>query len=159
MYSARVEQMFGPLAQLEKESRELEAAHAAWLGRLAEYDRAGDYALDNYPSTAVAIRSVCRMNPGVAKGHVDLARKLEDLPRMAEAFRNGDVSRAHVAVVAHAYTPERAEELNHLEPILVRIAEDQHDAHERPRQQRFAVQTKPSPGRDRPSPRARRQRR
>jgi hypothetical protein len=107
-----------------RSTRELEAAHAAWLGRLAEYDRAGDYTVDNYPSTAVAIRSMCRMIPGVAKGHVDLAHKLEDLPYLAEAFRNGDVSRAHVAVVAHAYTPERAEELNHLEPILVRIAED-----------------------------------
>jgi hypothetical protein len=65
--------MFVSLAQLEKEFRELEAATAAWLARVAEYDRAGDYALDSYPSTAVAIRTVCRMNPGVAKGHVDLA--------------------------------------------------------------------------------------
>jgi len=115
--------MFVLLAQLEKEYRELEAASAAWLARLAEYDRSGDYALDNYPTTAVAIRSVCRMNPGVAKGHVDLARKLGDLPLVAEAFSRGDISRAHAAVVAHAYTPARADELNNLESILVRIAE------------------------------------
>ncbi len=97
--------MFVSLAQLEKEHRELEAATAAWLARVAEYDRSGDYTLDSFPSTAVALRSVCRMNPGVAKGHVDLARKLEDLPLLAEAFRCGDISRAHAAVVAPRVHP------------------------------------------------------
>ncbi len=121
--------MFVALAQIEKEHRELEAATAAWLARVAEYDRAGDYALDGYASTAVAVRTVCRMNPGVAKGHVDLARKLGSLPAVAEAFGRGDISRAHAAVVANVYTPERADEITNLEPVLVGIAEA-HTPHE-----------------------------
>jgi hypothetical protein len=116
--------MFVALAQLEKEFRELEAGAAAWLARVAEYDRAGDFALDNFPSTAVAIRTVCRMNPGVAKGHVDLARKLDALAFVAESFGHGNISRAHAEVIARAYTPERAAELNNLEPILVGVAEE-----------------------------------
>jgi hypothetical protein len=93
--------MFVSLVGLEKEYRELEALTAAWLTHLAEYDRSGDFALDGYANTAVAVRTVCRMTPGVAKGHVDLARKLESLPAVAEAFGRGEITRAHAVAVAN----------------------------------------------------------
>src|SRR5882757_2814462 len=100
--------MFASLVDIENGYRALEAATAAWLTHVAEYDREGGFALDGYASTAVAVRTVCRMNRGVAKNHVDLARKLESLPVVADAFGRGEISRAHAVVIANAHTPERA---------------------------------------------------
>ncbi len=106
--------MFAPgvtLAELEHDGRALEAAMSAWLTKIAVYDRNATFTVDEYPSTAVAIRTVLHMNPGVAKSHVALARKLASLPLLAEALGHGDISRAHAVVVANAYTEKRAEAL------------------------------------------------
>jgi hypothetical protein len=123
-FSAILEHMFVSLVDLEKEYRELEALTAAWLTHLAEYDRSGDFALDGYANTAVAVRTVCRMTPGVAKGHVDLARKLESLPAVAEAFGRGEITRAHAVVVANACTAERADAITNLESAFVEAAKE-----------------------------------
>src|SRR5258708_11896508 len=69
------------------------------------------------------------MNHGVARGHVELARKLQQLAAVAEAFGEGDISRSHALVVAAAYTPERAAELNNVESQFVAAARD-HTPHE-----------------------------
>jgi hypothetical protein len=55
---------------------------------------------------------------------VQLARKLEKLPVVAEAFSLGEISRSHAAVIAEAYTPERAFEMSNVEPQLVAAARD-----------------------------------
>jgi Domain of unknown function (DUF222)/HNH endonuclease len=62
------------------------------------------------------------MNPGVARSHVELARKLEELPEVSGAFSRGELSRSHVQVIANAYTPERASELAGVEGALVDAA-------------------------------------
>ncbi len=121
---AILEHMFVTLSDLEHELREIEAATAKWLARVAIYDQARDYTLDGYANTACAIRSVCHLNPGVARGHVDLARKLRSLPVVTAAFERGDITRAHAVVVANAYTPERADDLNHLETVFVDAAHE-----------------------------------
>ena len=58
------------------------------------------------------------------RSHVQLARKLEHLPVVAEAFGLGEISRSHAAVIAEAYTPERAAEISNVEPQLVAAAHD-----------------------------------
>ncbi len=62
------------------------------------------------------------MNPGVARGHVELSRKLEDLPEVADAFGSGEISPAHARVIAKAYTLERASEMAGLEKPIVDAA-------------------------------------
>jgi len=57
---------------------------------------------------------------------VELARKLEQLPEVADAFGSGEVSRAHAQVIANAYTPERASEIANLEGALVDAARAAH---------------------------------
>jgi hypothetical protein len=122
--------MFGAaLLEIEAEHRDLEARMAAWLGKLADYDRTGQYGTDGFASAAVALRAACRMNPGVAHRHVELARKLTDLPDIADAFSRGEISCAHARVVANAHTPERAADITNIETQLVAAARD-HTPHE-----------------------------
>src|SRR6185437_10287476 len=100
--------MYASLTLLAKQRRELDAAEAAWLREVAVFDRSEDWRVDGHWSAASALRHACRMNQGVARGYVELARKLEDLPEVADAFGRGEISMRHAAVVANAYTPERA---------------------------------------------------
>jgi Domain of unknown function (DUF222) len=83
--------MFGSLAEIAEEQRDLEARLAAWLKKVAAYDRSDDWRAEGYVSAAAAIRVACNMNTGTARGHVDLARKLEDLPEVADAFGRGEM--------------------------------------------------------------------
>jgi hypothetical protein len=64
------------------------------------------------------------MDHGVARGHIDLARKLEALPEVADAYGRGEISQRHAQVVAHAYTPERAADIARVESELVDVARD-----------------------------------
>ena len=114
--------MFVSLAEITEEQRDLEARLAAWLKKVAAYDRSGDWAADGFLNAASALRAVCRIDQGVARGHVELARKLEDLPQVAAAFERGEISSRHAAVVANAYTPERAGAIADVETELVDFA-------------------------------------
>ena len=114
------------LDALVAERRDLDAREAAWLRRVAAYDRSGRARVDGYDSTACALRVECRMTSGAARGHVDVARKLDDLPATAEAFGAGDISRQHANVIAAAYTHERADAIREIEEVLVTTAKRVH---------------------------------
>jgi hypothetical protein len=122
MFSAIIERMFGSLSTLVKQRQELDAAEAAWLSDVADYDRSGDWRAEGFLSAAAALRSACRMDRGVARAHVDLARKLDDLPVVAAAFADGEISGRHASAVANVYTPERAAEIGNVEAELVEFA-------------------------------------
>jgi hypothetical protein len=92
------------------------------LRAIGSFDRSGEWRLNDSLTAAAALRMTCRMNSGHAVRAVELARKLDDLPELAEAFAAGDVSRAHVEVIADGYTPERAEMLRGIEHELVDYA-------------------------------------
>jgi len=51
-----------------------------------------------------------------------VARRLPDMPKAAEAFTGGEVHQAHVAVLARAWTPERAESFAQTEDTFVDAA-------------------------------------
>jgi Domain of unknown function (DUF222) len=129
MFSPKLEHMFDMLDLLAKERRELDAQEAQWLNNLAAFDRSGDWQVDGFHNAAAAIRSACRMNGGVARGYVQLARKLQDLPEVAAAYEAGDISRGHATVIASVCTPERAEAISNAESQLVEIARE-HTPHE-----------------------------
>ena len=114
--------MFVCLADLAEERRALDAQEAAWLKKVAAYERSDDWRAEGYVSAAAAIRVACNMNTGTARGHVDLARKLEDLPEVADAFGRGEISSRHAVVVANASTPERAAAISEVEAELVDVA-------------------------------------
>ncbi len=115
--------MYG-LEVLKKKRKEIEALEAEWLAMVREYDRSGAWRADGYLSAAAAVRDACNMNRGTAAGHVSLARKLEQLPDVACAFAQGDISREHAYSIASAYTPERASMLESISEALVAAARD-----------------------------------
>src|SRR5260370_37667839 len=99
--------MFVSLAELVAERRGLDAQEAAWLKKVAAYDRSGDWSADGFLNAASALRATCRIDQGVAPGHVELARKLGALPEVADAVGRGESSQRHAPVGANAHTPER----------------------------------------------------
>jgi len=114
--------MFASLERLVQQRRALDSMEAAWLRAVAEYDRSDDWRVDGYVSAASAIRQNCNMNAGTARAHVELARKLDALPLMADAFGGGEISVQHARVIADAYTPERAHALAGVEAPMVAAA-------------------------------------
>jgi len=122
VFSSIIEHMFVSVEELAADHRELEARRAAWLKKVAVYDRSGDWSADGFLNAASALRATCRIDQGVARAHVELARKLEELPQVAAAFARGELSQRHAAVVANACTPERAEAIAGVEAELVDVA-------------------------------------
>jgi hypothetical protein len=114
--------MFASTLLLRKRRREVDAVEADWLTYVGEYDRSGDWAIDGFLSTAAAISELCRMDAGVARHYVKLARCLVRLPKVAEAYTAGDISLRHVTVFADAYTKKRADALGAAEEAMLDAA-------------------------------------
>src|SRR5258706_10074235 len=114
--------MFASLEAIAKLRKELDAAEAAWLKEVAAYDRSYDWQAEGFMNPASALRHACHMSQGVARGHLELARKLEDLPEVAAAFADGDISARHATAIASAYTSERAAGIGDVETELVDYA-------------------------------------
>jgi hypothetical protein len=116
------EQMFGIMDELKQAREALDAQAAAWVAIVGEYDRSEQWRADGYGSVEVAIADGCRMDRGVVSVDVKLARKLEQLPVVADAFAEGAISQRHAAVIATAATPERMAEFTNLETEFVDVA-------------------------------------
>ena len=121
-FSAIIEHVFVLMDEMESGHRALNAHEAAWLTKVAAFDRSDEWRAAGFLSSTAALRNVCRMTHGTARADIELARKLDQLPEVALAFGRGDIARAHVAVIASAYTPERAAEIGAVEGELVEIA-------------------------------------
>jgi hypothetical protein len=107
------------VAELERVHRKFEFARLRALG---EFERAEEWRAEGFANAASALRVKCGMNQGVAHRALKVARRLRDLPLVAEAFAAGDVSRAHVEVIADAWTADRAAALAEVEAPLVDAA-------------------------------------
>jgi hypothetical protein len=110
------------LEEIVRERKDLDAAEAAWLAKVAEYSVSGGWAADTYMSAAAAIGDHCHMTRPAANAAVRLGVKLRQLPELAAAFAAGDTSRAHVEVVARAYTRGRAAEFDQHQTALTMLA-------------------------------------
>jgi Domain of unknown function (DUF222) len=107
---------------LVRDRRELDQLEAEWLFRVGEYDRSHEWQTDGYLSAAAAIREKCRMTHGAASAAVRLARRLESLPFTLGVFSAGRMSRQHAQVIAGAFTPERADQLEGMDEIFATAA-------------------------------------
>jgi hypothetical protein len=114
--------MFASITALADRRRELDAAEAAWLNDVGEYDRSGAWSDDGFLSAASALREWCHIDQEMAQRHVRLAHRLQAIPDVADAFGRGDISAQHAAVIANAYTRKRAPELSAVEPQLIDAA-------------------------------------
>ena len=110
------------LEEIVRERKDLDAGEAAWLSKVADYSVSGGWAADNYLSAAAAIGDHCHLTRTAASAAVRLGVKLQRLPELAAAFAAGDTSRAHVEVVARAYTRSRAAECDQHQAALAVLA-------------------------------------
>ena len=114
------------LEELARERRELDAAEAAWVVKVGEYDRSQAWAADGFLSAAAAVRDRCNMTHAIASAAVRLAKRLEQLPATKTAFGAGEISREHARLIAAAYTPERSEALGDAEQTFAQAATQVH---------------------------------
>src|SRR3954447_23287983 len=114
--------MFGLRDRIKQVREASDAQAAAWVAIVGEYDRSEQWRADGYGSVEGAIADLCRMDRGVVSMDVKLARKLEKLPVVAEAFAEGAISQRHASVIATAATPARMAEFTNLENEFVEVA-------------------------------------
>ena len=110
------------LEEIVRERKEIDATEAAWLSKVADYAVSGGWAADNSLSAAAAIGDHCHLTRTAAATAVRVATKLLQLPELAAAFAAGATSRAHVEVVARAYTRARAGEFDQHQAALTTLA-------------------------------------
>src|SRR5215210_2518855 len=84
------------LESLEREITELashiHAATCRWLGLVAEYDRREGWAQWGCRSCAHWVSWRCGIAPVAAREHVRVARRLDELPLIRQAFSEGRLS-------------------------------------------------------------------
>ena len=95
---------------LEREICEL-AAHIAvatcrWLELLAEFDARGGWAEWGVKSCAHWLSWRCSLGLGTAREQVRVAHRLEELPRIREAFSRGELSYCKVRALSRVATPD-----------------------------------------------------
>ena len=102
----------------------MDQLEAEWLFRVGEYDRSHEWQTDGFLTAAAAIREKCRMTHGAARAAVPSgARGSSRLPATLAAFSAGRISRQHAQVIADAFTPERADQLEGMDEIFATAAQ------------------------------------
>jgi hypothetical protein len=104
-----------PLEILEREICEL-AAHIAvatcrWLDLVAEFDDRGGWAEWGVKSCAHWLSWRCSIGLVTGREHVRIARKLQELPRVHEAFSRGELSYCKVRALCRVARPETEADL------------------------------------------------
>ena len=94
------------------------------LRAVGRFDASGAWQLDGASSAAAWLRAGVRLTPSDARASVRAARRLRELPVLAAAFAEGEISRGHVAVVtdAMARTPARRATIAAAEPTFAQAA-------------------------------------
>ncbi|HET7607714.1 MAG TPA: DUF222 domain-containing protein [Gammaproteobacteria bacterium] len=107
------------LEELEAEITELwgylNAATYRFLVLVAEFDRVRGYAHRGLANTAQWLNWQCGIGPVAAREKVRVARSLERLPEIADAFAKGEISYSKVRAMTRVATPAN-------ESVLVSIA-------------------------------------
>jgi hypothetical protein len=105
------------------QQRALEAMSARWLGELdrREQQASADDTVDDFFSCTRWLSETLKLTPNQAYAQVRTARMLEQLQRTAGAFRRGQISSQHVAVIRRAMeqVPKTCLDPSDVEPALV----------------------------------------
>src|SRR5919106_6692352 len=106
MCSIRIEDK--PLEAIEREIKELAAhiyaATGRWLSLVAEFDRREGWAQWGCSSCAHWVSWRCGIEPGAAREHVRVARRLEELPATRAALAEGRLSYSKVRALTRVGT-------------------------------------------------------
>src|SRR5438093_5127127 len=105
--TANLDQLGDRIAEL---SAHLDAATAQLLDMIREFDERGGWN-NGFRSCAAWLSWRVGLNPGAAREHVRVARKLGMLPRLAQALARGELSFSKVRALTRVATPETEERL------------------------------------------------
>ena len=100
----------------------LNAATYRFLTLVAEFDREEGYAYHGLANTAQWLNWQCGIGPGAAREKVRVARSLEQLPEIADAFAKGEISYSKVRAMTRVATQAN-------ESVLVSVARHGTAAH------------------------------
>ena len=104
-----------PLELLEREittlASQIHAATCRWLELVAEYDAREGWAQWGCRSCAHWVSWQCGIAPGPAREHVRVARRLQELPLIRAAFREGELSFSKVRALTRVENVEREADL------------------------------------------------
>ncbi|MDX6664476.1 MAG: hypothetical protein QOG68_682, partial [Solirubrobacteraceae bacterium] len=78
---------------------DLESALCHWLGLVAEFDRREGWAAEGCRSCSQWIAWRCGLSNLAARERVRIARRLEELPVVREAFANADLTYSKVRAI------------------------------------------------------------
>lgn len=109
----------GDGASIEALAKEHSRLEAFLTRSAAEFDTSGEWAADGAQSAAAWIATRCRLRRSEARRLVRRGRALAELPDCEEAWSEGQITGAHVDVIAALDRPETAEALDRDEPLLV----------------------------------------
>jgi hypothetical protein len=98
--------------------RELERAEATWSRAVEHFDRRAWWK-QQAMSMKSWLRTRCNMAPATAAVRLRSARRLRDLPQVADAYLKGQLSTAHVTTITRAVTNDRVEAAQAAEDVLV----------------------------------------
>jgi hypothetical protein len=89
---------------------------------LEAFDRTNAYEADGSLTAASWLRHRCNLSYSTASNQVQLACRLPDLPQAQAAFASGDISSAHVSLMARAADQVGLEPVREQEEVLVEAA-------------------------------------
>ncbi len=108
-----------PLALLERQicslAADINAATCRWLAMLAEFDRRAGFERAGFHSCAGWLAWHCSLTARAAREHCRVARRLVELPAIAGAFAEGELSYSKVRALTRVASAD-------LEPELLEVA-------------------------------------
>jgi uncharacterized protein DUF222 len=90
--------------------------------RLDLFARRQGYLAFGFVSLITWLRRACRLMPGIAVQHAEVARNLRSLPQTTKALIAGEIGFHHAAVIAHSVTEIGAEAVARQESTLLEAA-------------------------------------
>src|SRR5712692_5453261 len=90
--------------------------------RLDLFARRQGYLAFGFVTLISWLRRACRLSPGAASLHAEVARNLVSLPGTCSALASGDIGFHHAAVIAHSVTEVGAEAVVRQERTLLEAA-------------------------------------
>src|SRR2546428_6549092 len=94
--------------------------------RLDLFARRQGYVAFGFVSLISWLRRACRLMPGVAVQHAEMARNLPSLPHTSSALASGVIGFHHAALIAHSVTEVGAEAVARPEPAPLEAAQHHH---------------------------------
>jgi hypothetical protein len=102
--------------------RALDRIEFQFSRRLDLFARRRGYVTFGFVTLIAWLRGACRLSPGAASQHAELARNLHSLPDTSTALAAGEIGFHHAAVIAHSVTEVGAEAVGRQESTLLEAA-------------------------------------